>query len=258
MNRRFQLRNHLIVFILYLVLAGTLLRSETPDKPVELYVNGTLVKSAPQKRTRGHIRQQGVSETVIADEEGRYLDPERQSLCLAMRDLFRQINNGLPKGWKMEDPQGLSLGRFLLPEPSFFVSVHPPGHTKNSRMFSCLEAAEQIPGTNRFERIDLLDDETMFSRLYEIVERNEETVVISNRVSGFTATKQISSLNRGIVILTNEYVAVHLMVFSPARKWADWDGFAQIVNESLQEYDWSAFESRRRRDRIETRSGNDN
>ena len=112
-------------------------------------------------------------------------------------------------------------------------------------MFSCLEAAEQIPGTNRFERIALLDDETWLSSYCDILERNAETLVCSNRISGFTITKKITSLNRGIVVLTNDYVAVHLTVFSPAREWADWDGFAQSVRDTLAKADWSAFQARR-------------
>lgn len=199
-----------------------------------ILVNGKYTAATP--------RDKNPSRPVIVD--GKYADPERESLCLAMRDLFRQIRNDLPEGWWMEETENRSLGRFLLPEPSFFAALSPPGRTSRW-MFSCLEAAEQIPGTNRFERIDLLDDETMFSRLDEVVERNEETLVVSNRTSGFTVAKRISSLNRGIVVMTNDYVAVHLMVFSPAREWADWDGFAQSVRDTLEKADWSAFRERR-------------
>ena len=199
------------------------------SKPI--LVNGKYTAATP--------RDKDSSRPVIVD--GKDADPERESLCLAMRDLFRQIREGLPEGWTI---QGLSSGRFLLPEPSFVTSVHPPGHT-SPRMFSCLEAAEQIPGTNRFERIALLDDETWLSSYCDILERNAETLVCSNRISGFTITKKIASLNRGIVVLTNDYVAVHLMVFSPAREWADWDGFAQSVRDTLAKADWSAFQARR-------------
>ena len=199
-----------------------------------ILVNGKYTAATP--------RDKNPSRPVIVD--GKYADPERESLCLAMRDLFRQIRNDLPEGWWMEETENRSLGRFLLPEPSFFAALSPPGRTSRW-MFSCLEAAEQIPGTNRFERIDLLDDETMFSRLDEVVECNEETLVVSNRTSGFTVAKRISSLNRGIVVMTNDYVAVHLMVFSPAREWADWDGFAQSVRDTLEKADWSAFRERR-------------
>ena len=189
-------------------------------------------------------RNRDRSETI--DASGRYKDPEVQSLCEAMRGLFRQIRDGLPEGWTMEETEDRSLGRSLLPEPSFFAAISPPGHMLGRWCFSRLEAAEQIPGTNRFERIDLLDSETWISSYSDILERNAETLVFSNRVSGFTITRKISSLNRGIVVLTNDYVAVHLMVFSPARDWADWDGFAQTVRETLERADWSAFEARRK------------
>ena len=196
------------------------------------------VGRSPSERNRSR------SEKI--DESGRYRDPELQSLCEAMRGLFRQIRDGLPEGWTMEETEDKSLGRSLLPEPSFFAAISPPGHMLGRWCFSRLEAAEQIPGTNRFDRIDLLDDETWISSYSDILERNAETLVFSNRVSGFTITRKISSLNRGIVVLTNDYVAVHLMVFSPARDWADWNDFAQTVRETLERADWSAFKARRK------------